>query len=392
MYFWLRSLLRSSPSDRQRTLSSPDPLPVLGKDPMNKHSATCLDLSTYHNHQAKLLESLLPPITSTSSFSTSPAISPFPTSRQLDSPASFTSSLWDTDGTQTIGSRDIQTPHSGEDKSPSLQHSHKSLGNAPAIPHIRRNAYDVTSVETAVKLLQRVATHHDVDRSVRAVRNWLKSLSRFDSANATASIRSAAIEHFSHIWHPVRTSAPSPLKLSQLAPGIEQLHEKALTVGNIVARLLAQLFRVNIVESTDIALAAEYLFRYRHREGSMKALHELISISRDRAYDYAALERMVVVADGLQTTEKELSCSHEMKFYAGVSFSRLIHHLKMLMEVYLRKAYASSITLGKGNHFGCWLILSVQKSGYDFARKVGHFYIVILVIKEFKVMLSLGRM
>ncbi|KAH8111954.1 hypothetical protein DFH11DRAFT_559274 [Phellopilus nigrolimitatus] len=207
--FWSsRSRSRSDPSGGMPAL--PRTLPLFTSERRNTLAATCQDLSAYYERQANL-DSFASPEPSTKSPSSSSASPISWTSQLTDSPRSIARSPGSADSERIVRTSHVQTPSSREGSLPSLLRLHNSLGDAPASPLFQWDTSDVTSVDTAVNLLQRIASYHDVDRFIQTTRAWLKSLPRLNSIEAAAHIRSAAINHFFHIWHPVSTHSSSPL-------------------------------------------------------------------------------------------------------------------------------------------------------------------------------------
>ncbi|THH02809.1 hypothetical protein EW145_g6698 [Phellinidium pouzarii] len=285
MFLSLSPFHKLRPLDRPRSLPHLKPSSFIGSDPMNIRSATSLSIAEYHSRQAKLFEHSSP-VQSKRRIVSSP-----------DRSLSSSSRRFSTGDTRDSRSRDFHTPLSEGGKSPSLQRSHNTTGDAPAPSSIRWDAYDVTSVESAAELLQRVASYHDVDRSVQAVCNWLKSLPWLDGANREARIyiRAAVMDHFLHVWHP------------QSQKKSLTFHDKA-EPSLVSIKLLDALHHANVLESTDIALAAEFLFKHRLRTGYMHALYELISTAGERASLYGVLNRMSALAEGLKKSKKGMTC------------------------------------------------------------------------------------
>ncbi|THH08802.1 hypothetical protein EW145_g2455 [Phellinidium pouzarii] len=299
-----RSLSPTRHLDRQRSLPHLKEPSIVGKDPTNIRSATCLSIADYHSRQARLHElSYSSPILLKRKLVSNPTRSP-PSSRRFSTPISFSSTSWNSDDTRTSRSRNVHTPLSGGSKSPSLQSSFNSLGDAPTSPSIRWDTSEVTSVEKAAELLQRVTTHHDVDRSVLAVRKWLNGLPWLDGANTNARnyIRAEVMDRFLRVWHPAMHvwNPQSPRKSLTF-------HDE--TEPSIISiKLLDTLHHAKILESTDIALAAEFLFKHRLRTGYMHALYELISTAGERASLYGVLNRMSALAEGLKKSKKGMTC------------------------------------------------------------------------------------
>ncbi|KAH8111987.1 hypothetical protein DFH11DRAFT_1879615 [Phellopilus nigrolimitatus] len=298
-FFW-SSRSRSDPSGGMHAL--PRTLPLFTSERRNKLAATCRDLSAYYERQADL-DSFSSPEPSTRSSSSS-SVSPISWNSQLaDSPRSIARSPGRADSERIMRTSHVRSPFSRGGSSPSLQRFYKCIGDAPASPLSEWDTFDVNSVDTAVNLLQGVASYHDVDHFVQVVRVWLKSLPRLNSLDAAAHIRSAAINHFLRVWHP--------------------LYQEALTFNGdasrevkfAVARLLGMLLRAKVVDCTDIAFAAEFLFAHRQHEGYMRGLYELISTAGDRAARPASVERMLALAEGLENTKKARGC-HGVAEYA----------------------------------------------------------------------------
>ncbi|THH06645.1 hypothetical protein EW145_g3946 [Phellinidium pouzarii] len=210
---------------------------------------------------------------------------------------SRSSTRWNSDDTRASWSRAVNTSLSGGGKSPSLKSSENTRGDAPASSSIRWDAYDATSVQSAAELLQRVASYHDVDRSVLAVRKWLNGLPWLDGENTEARIyiRAEVMDHFLHVWHP------------QSQKESITFHDKA-EPSLISIKLLDALHHAKILESTDIALAAEFLFKHRLRTGYMHALYELISTAGVRASLHGVLNRMSALAEKLKKSKKGMTC------------------------------------------------------------------------------------
>ncbi|THH08616.1 hypothetical protein EW145_g2583 [Phellinidium pouzarii] len=289
-----RSLSPSRHLDRQRSLPHLKQPSIVGKDPTNICSATCLSIADYHSRQAKLHElSYSSPILLKRKLGSNPTATP--SSRRFSTPILFSDTRWNSDDTRTSRSRDVHTSLSGGGSSPSLQNPNKTIGDAPASLSIRWDTYDVTSVESAVELLQRVTSHHDIDRSVHSVRKWLTALPWLDGANTSARnrIRAEVMDRFLRVWHPaLHVWRPQSPRKSLT------FHDEA-EPSLIFVELLDALHHAKILESTDIALVAEFLFKHRLRTGYMHALYELISIAGERASRHGALNRMT-----RQRTEK----------------------------------------------------------------------------------------
>ncbi|THH02812.1 hypothetical protein EW145_g6697 [Phellinidium pouzarii] len=285
-----RSLSPTRHLDRQHSLPHLKQPSIVGKDPTNIRSATCLSIADYHSRQARLHElSYSSPILLKRKLVSSPTRSP-PSSRRFSTPISFSSTSLNSDDTRTSRSRDVHTSLSGGSKSPSLQSSYNLPGDAPTSP--------------IYSMGHRVTTHHDVDRSVLAVRKWLNSLPWLDGANTNARnyIRAEVMDRFLRVWHPAMHvwNPQSPRK--SLA-----FHDE--TEPSIISiKLLDTLHHAKILESTDIALAAEFLFKHRLRTGYMHALYELISTAGERASLYGVLNRMSALAEGLKKSKKGMTC------------------------------------------------------------------------------------
>ncbi|KAH8111943.1 hypothetical protein DFH11DRAFT_1789599 [Phellopilus nigrolimitatus] len=304
-FFWSsRSRSRSDPSDGMPAL--PRTLPLFTSEKRNTLAATCRDLSAYYERQANL-DSFSSPEPSTKSPSCS-SVSPISWNSQLtDSPRSIARSPGRVDSERIMQTSHVQSPFSRGGSSPSLHRFNKRIGDAPASPLSEWDTFDVNSVDTAVNLLQGVASYHDVDRFVQVVRVWLKSLPRLNNLDAAAHIRSAAINHFLRVWHP---SYKETLTFSG---------DASLDVRFAVARLLGMLLRAKVVDCTDIAFAAEFLFAHRQHEGYMRGLYELISTAGDKAAQPASLERMMALVEGLENAKKVHGC-HGVAEYADVHF------------------------------------------------------------------------
>ncbi|THH06646.1 hypothetical protein EW145_g3947 [Phellinidium pouzarii] len=293
-----RSLIPTRHLDRQHSLPHLKQPSIVGKDHTNIRPATCLSIADYHSRQARLHElSYSSPILLRRKLVSSPTRSP-PSSRRFSTPISFSSTCWNSDDTRASRSRDVHTSSlSGGGKSPSLQSFYNLSEDAPASPSIRWDAYDVTSMQSAAELLQRVTTHHDVDQSVLAVRKWLSGLPWLDGANTNARnyIRAEVMDHFLHVWHP------------QSQKKSLTFHDKA-EPSLISIKLLDALHHGKILESTDIALATEFLFKHRLRTGYMHALYELISTAGVRASLHGVLNRMSELAEELKKSKKGMTC------------------------------------------------------------------------------------
>ncbi|THH09450.1 hypothetical protein EW145_g2016 [Phellinidium pouzarii] len=313
MFLSLSPFPKSRSLERPRSLPHLKPSSFIGNDPMNIRSATSLSIAEYHSRQAKLFEHSSPERSERGFVSSSERSLPS-SSRRLSLSVPRSSTSWNTDDTRPSRSTDVHTPLSGRGRSSSLKKPYNPLGDAPASPPIRWDAYDVTSVESAADLLQRVASHHDVDRSVQAVRNWLKSLPWLDGANREARIyiRAEVMDHFLHVWHP-QSQKKSHTFNDKAEPSLVSI------------KLLDALHHANVLKSTDIALAAEFLFKHRLRTGYMHALYELISTAGERASRHGVLNRMSALAEELKRSKKSMTCQ-DVKLQARLYPSILKSH------------------------------------------------------------------
>ncbi|KAH8106419.1 hypothetical protein DFH11DRAFT_1237502 [Phellopilus nigrolimitatus] len=205
-----RSRSRSrSESSSVETPALPKTRPVFTSERRNILAAECRDLSAYYERLAGLDKFSSPePSTKSSSSSSMPPTSP--ASQLTDSSGSSVRSSRRADSARSIPTSHGQIPSSRGGSLPSLQRIHNVTGDAPASPLSQWETYDVTSVDTAVNLLQGVASYHDVDRFIKVVRTWLKSLPRLNYLEAATHIRSAASSHFFRIWDPVSMHLTSP--------------------------------------------------------------------------------------------------------------------------------------------------------------------------------------
>ncbi|KAH8104207.1 hypothetical protein DFH11DRAFT_194832 [Phellopilus nigrolimitatus] len=205
-----RSRSRSrSESSSGGTPALPKTRPVFTSERRNTLAAECRDLSAYYERLAGL-DKFSSPEPSTKSSSSSSVLPTSPTSQLTDSSGSSLRSSGRVDNSRFKRTSHTLNLSSRGGSSPSLQRVNNSTGDAPASPLSRWDAYDVTSVDTAVNLLQGVASYHDVDRFIKVVRTWLKSLPRLNYLEAAAQIRSAASSHFFRVWDPVSMHPTSP--------------------------------------------------------------------------------------------------------------------------------------------------------------------------------------
>ncbi|KAH8106497.1 hypothetical protein DFH11DRAFT_1732834 [Phellopilus nigrolimitatus] len=220
----------------------------------------------------------------------------------------------------------VAAPTGGEDPVSFLQNNHTNKEDGPASLRVSGDAYSVTSVSTAEILLQRITSELDIGPS--------------PPGGCSALVREKVVHLFLDIWDPSCNHrfigeyelfvAPSSLLESDENLPLRLVHTKK---GTVVAELLGEMFRANIVASHDIADAAELLFEHRWSNGYMIGLNTLLSTAGDEICRYAAQPRILSLAQNLEDFKVEYGIlGISMEHFVG-GIAEMIYKFQEIQEI-----------------------------------------------------------